>query len=223
MADPSSEPTADAGSLWETDLDLPWHSYLLPAALAAVLFAAWALFPSDAMQTWALSRASLGAGWSKLLTHMFAHGGLVHVAMNSVALLVIGPRIIARIGSPPISWARFVWVFLGSGMTGGMMFLILNDRPHASALGASGAIFGLIGALARVHPATGVAVSILSRRSWLLARMFIRDHLVMFALIFGAIVLTGQSALVAWEAHLGGMLFGLFVAPLFLPRAAETS
>lgn len=103
------------------------------------------------------------------------------------------------------------------------MFLILNDRPSASALGASGAIFGLIGALARVHPATGVAVSILSRRSWLLARMFIRDHLVMFALIFGAIVLTGQSALLAWEAHLGGMLFGLFVAPLFLPRAAETS
>lgn len=221
MIDPSSEPETGPESLWETDLELPWHSYVFPAALAGLLLGVWAFLPPAVTASWAISHASMRSGWSVIVTHMFAHGGLVHVILNSAALVVIGPRIIARIGSPPLSWVRFAWVFLGSGMTGGGVFLLLNDRPFASALGASGAIFGLIGALARVHPATGVAVSILSRRSWLLAKMFVRDHAIMFGLIFGALVLTGQSALVAWEAHLGGLLFGLLVAPLFLPRAVE--
>jgi membrane associated rhomboid family serine protease len=167
--------------------------------------------------SWALSHATMSQSGVVLILHIFAHGGIVHVVLNAAALFVVGPRLIARIGSPPMAYARFLYVFLGSGISGGGAFLLLNSAPQASAIGASGAIFGIIGALARVHPATGVAVSLLSRRSWLLIKMFVRDHLIMLALIFGALIMTGHSAMVAWEAHLGGMLFGLFIAPLFLP------
>jgi membrane associated rhomboid family serine protease len=216
--DPPLESEDSMDNLFLTELSLPWHSFVAPLLLTVGLFAVWLLVPRTEELSWAVSRGAVEQGRSAtIVLHMFAHGGLFHLLMNAAALLLIGPRLIARIGAPPIAWFRFAYIFLGSGVAGGAAFLLLNDRPFSSALGASGAIFGLMGALARVHPSTGAAVAILSRRSWLLARMFVRDHLVMFALIAGAILVTGHSAMVAWEAHLGGMLFGLFVAPLFLP------
>ena len=209
-------------SLLATELEVPWHANIVPTALAAILIGVWLLSPVELMRSWAVSREALHQGHSAtLLLHMFAHGGLLHVLLNAAALVVVGPRLIASIGTPPVAWARFAWIFLGSGMAGAAAFLILEQQPEASALGASGAIFGLLGALARIHPAQGTVVAILSRRSWLLARMFVRDHLVMFVVIAAAVLLTGQSAMVAWQAHLGGVVFGLFVAPIFLPRASR--
>lgn len=210
-------------SLLVTALRPTWQDYTLPTVLAVILIALWGFSPDGMMGSWAVSPVTISRSSLVIILHIFAHGGLIHVMLNVAALLVVGPRLIARIGAKPISWARFLYVFLGSGITGGGAFLLLNSSQSTSALGASGAIFGLVGALARIHPGTGVAVSLISRRSWLLARMFVRDHAIMFALIFGALVLTGHSAMVAWEAHLGGMLFGFFVAPLFLPSAFEAN
>ena len=203
-----------------SDLEVPWHTYVVPALMSILLILLWALLPTPVMSSWALSQRSVALAPIVIVLHMFAHGGFVHVVMNVAGLMVVGPRLIARIGSPPVAWARFLYVFVGSGLAGGATFLALAGSSQ-SALGSSGAIFGLLGALARVHPATGEAVSILSRRSGMLAFMFVRDHLIMFALIFVALLVTGHSAMVAWEAHLGGTLFGLFISSLFLPARNE--
>jgi rhomboid protease GluP len=80
-----------------------------------------------------------GEYW-RLFTSMFLHIGLMHLAFNGYALVVIGTELESILG-----WARFLVVYLCSGLFGSLASYALS--PHLSA-GASGAVFGLIGALA---------------------------------------------------------------------------
>lgn len=214
-----SIPEDDEGNLFAREWDVPWHAHLVPICLAAIIVGIWLAVPAELlMQSWALS-------WSperslqipSLVLHIFAHGGLAHVGMNVAALLLLSAPLISRLGTPPISWIRYLYLFAGSGLSGAILFLIIQ-REAATMLGASGAIFGLLGALARVHPLTGEAVPIRSRRTWSLVKVFAQNHLALFALLFVFALLAGTSTLVAWEAHLGGLLFGFFATPLYLPR-----
>lgn len=199
---------------------MPWHAHVVPFALALAILGIWLTVPPDAlMQTWALSWPSLREGRGlPLVLHLFAHGGWPHVGMNVAALMLLSAPLISRLGAPPLSWARYLYLFLGSGLSGAVLFGILNQDGAASMLGASGAIFGLLGALARVHPSTGETVPIRSSRTWSLVKVFVQNHIALFLLLAVVAVFTGNAALVAWEAHLGGLLFGFFATPLYLPR-----
>lgn len=204
---------------------MPWHAHLLPAGLAAVLLGIWLAVPTDeVMRSWALSAASLRQGRGlPLVLHLFAHGSWIHVGMNVAALLLLSAPVISRLGAPPLSWARYLYLYVGSGLAGAALFEIFNLYGNGSMLGASGAIFGLLGALARVHPSTGEAVSMRSPRTWSVIKVFIQNHIALFVLLAVVAIFTGRSALVAWEAHLGGLLFGFFATPLYLPRRASCS
>jgi membrane associated rhomboid family serine protease len=169
-------------------------------------------------QTWALSRASVRQGAIlPIVLHILVHGGWLHAFTNVAALLLISGPLISRLGAPPLSWARYLYIFVGSGVSGAAFFLALNSGP-GSMLGASGAIFGLVGTLARVHPVTGETVEIRSARSWLLVKFFLQNHLLLLLLISVAAFLSGRAVGLAWEAHLGGLLFGYLVGPLYLPE-----
>jgi membrane associated rhomboid family serine protease len=213
---PASE---NASSLFTRDWSVPWHAHLMPAAIATLIVGIW-IGSDGKMTSWAVSWNSLSEQsiWP-LFMHMFAHGGLPHVAMNAVVLLLLSGPLISRLGEPPISWMRYAYLLVGSGLFGAAVFLTLNYGSSVSMLGASGAIFGLLGTLARIHPSTGRAVPINSRRTWLVVKLFIQNHVALFALLALIALLTGGAALVAWEAHLGGLLFGFFAAPLFLQHA----
>jgi membrane associated rhomboid family serine protease len=190
-------------------------------ALAAATAIIWFAYNVGGdMPAWALSWQSIRQGRaSTIVTHIFAHGGWAHLLMNLSALLVLGGALVSRLGAPPLSWARFLYLYLGSGIFGGVLFLAMHTAHDASMLGASGALFGILGALARVHPATGEVVAVRSVRTWSLAKIFVQNHLVLFALVLIVALLTGAVQGLAWQAHLGGMLFGFFAAPMYLPRA----
>lgn len=80
-----------------------------------------------------------GQPW-RLFTSMFLHGGLLHLAFNMFALWQVG-RLVERIfGS-----LRFACLYLLAGLAGSMASVLWN--PHANSVGASGAIFGIIGGL----------------------------------------------------------------------------
>ncbi|MGN6132092.1 MAG: rhomboid family intramembrane serine protease, partial [Nocardioidaceae bacterium] len=81
-----------------------------------------------------------GAYW-QLLTSLFTHVEIWHIGFNMVALWVLGPQLEAVLGR-----ARFLGVYLLSGLAGSALVYWLS-APHSSTLGASGAIFGLLGAL----------------------------------------------------------------------------
>jgi membrane associated rhomboid family serine protease len=82
----------------------------------------------------------VGAGdWWRVGTAMFLHGGLVHIALNMIMLYLVGTPMEMAIGH-----LRFLLIYLVSGLCGSAAVLMLD--PQAVTVGASGAIFGILGA-----------------------------------------------------------------------------
>ena len=81
-----------------------------------------------------------GEYW-RLLSSVFLHIGIMHLALNSLGLLIYGMLLEGTFGR-----TRFVFIYLGSGLAGSTVSFVAN--PLAISAGASGAIFGLLGALA---------------------------------------------------------------------------
>ena len=77
----------------------------------------------------------------RLLTCAFLHGGLIHLVVNMYSLRVIGPSVEGLIGK-----GKFVFIYLISAISASLMSLVFVDSNIVS-VGASGAIFGLMGAL----------------------------------------------------------------------------
>ena len=197
---------------------MPSHAHVFPCVLATLLVAIW--YSGDARTLgWVVSWSAIErANPVPILLHMFVHESVVHLSLNVAALLLLSAPLIAQLGRPPASWVRYLYLFIGSGVCGALAFLALNMNHQVSMLGSSGAIFGLLGAIARIHPLTGMAVSVRSRRTWLVTKFFLQNHFVLFVLAAFVAVTSGQITLLAWEAHLGGLLFGFLAAPAFLAR-----
>jgi len=91
---------------------------------------------------WALQGLAVSNGdWWRLVTAMFLHGSMLHLAFNMLALYWLGTIIEQALGTP-----RFLLVYFVSGLAGSAGALLLSSA-FAVTVGASGAIFGLIGAL----------------------------------------------------------------------------
>lgn len=144
--------------------------------------------------------------WWRLATAMFLHGGLLHFAFNSYALLNLGPIVEAEFGTE-----RFWFVYLCAGVAGNLLHIVL--APLSPVVGASGAICGLVGLLvaygSRVR--TGAAAAL-------------KQAMIRFSFL---ILIISLLPGVSWQAHLGGFAtgFGLgWVVPTgrFRGRRDET-
>ena len=85
-----------------------------------------------------------------IFTSIFVHGSFFHLFANMFSLFFIGNFLEKLIGRK-----RFLWVYLISGLVGGLFFIffsVLFGNPDVFAVGASGAIFGLLGVLALLVP-----------------------------------------------------------------------
>ena len=83
--------------------------------------------------------AIAGGEYWRLLTPLFIHANLLHLFVNAYSLWIIGPQVEA-----PFGYARFLLIYLLSGAAGVVLSFALSPNPS---VGASGAIFGLVGAL----------------------------------------------------------------------------
>ncbi len=81
------------------------------------------------------------------VTYMFLHGGLMHLLMNMLGLLVLGRELEDTLGE-----RRFLRLYLGGGLLGGLGWLMLSGGDGRVCVGASGAVFGIIGAFAALFP-----------------------------------------------------------------------
>lgn len=142
-----------------------------------------------------------GAPW-QLLTSMFTHVEVWHIGFNMLALWFLGPQLEMVIGR-----ARFLALYFFSGLAGSAMVYWLSD-PLTSTAGASGAIFGLMGALLVV--AFKVGGNYQQILGWIGINFLIT---VMF------------RGFISWQGHLGGFIGGLAIAALlvYAPRARRTT
>lgn len=169
---------------------------------------------------WGLSAQALAEGrWYALISHMFEHGGYWHLFMNSGFLLGVTPVVMARFGVGPSGWLRFAALFLVSGLLGAGLYLALHLDSAVPMVGASGAICGLWGAASRIGP-EGEIVPVRSAQVWAQVKAFAKMNLILFGLLFVLVKLIGGVGGLAWEAHVGGFLFGLFATPLLAPPPA---
>lgn len=141
----------------------------------------------------ALSKAALhGWGWTAVLSYAFLHGSVTHILFNGMALYNLGRSMEMIFGS-----ARFLVIYGLSALAGGLLAVPFLDQ--GSMVGASGAIFGLLGAeLGLVFGPPGLLPDPLRRQ----LRSGLMRNLILNALIS---FLPGISL----TAHLGGLLGGM--------------
>ena len=145
-----------------------------------------------------------GEVW-RLFTYMFVHGGLGHIFFNMWGLFIFGSLLESRIGA-----ARFLNLYLISGLCGAGLWMLSNWNSVNPCIGASGAVFGVIIATAMFFPDMKI----------MLLLPPIPMKLKTFAIVFGFLEvvfeLTGTQSGVAHLAHLGGFLGGyLYIRLLY--------
>jgi membrane associated rhomboid family serine protease len=136
-----------------------------------------------------------GAYW-QLVSSMFTHEALLHIGFNMFALWVLGPQLELAIGR-----VRFLALYFVSGLAGSAMVIWFGPQ-YSGTLGASGAIFGLMGALAIVALKIGGDI---------------RGILTWIGINF---VFTFAIANISWQGHLGGFVAGTAIGAIlvYAPR-----
>jgi membrane associated rhomboid family serine protease len=147
----------------------------------------WGMFPPS---------IAIDNEWWRLITSAFLHGGWLHIAFNMYVLYALGPTLERLLGH-----SRYLVLYLMAALGGAVCSYAFSDVMTVS-VGASGAIFGLMGAL------------VVAGRK---LRYDITQVLVLLAVNFAIGFLAPG---VDWKAHVGGLVIGAAVAAIFvLPPA----
>jgi len=145
-------------------------------------------------------------------TYMLLHADFTHVGVNSLWLLVFGPAVARRLRT-----GRFLLFFVFCGLAAILLHLAVYWTSAVAVIGASGAISGLMGAGMRIlyghlyEQPDGLA-PVYSRPILMFTLVWMAVNIVSGVFRIGV---TGDVALIAWVAHLGGYFTGLFGISLF--------
>ncbi len=142
-----------------------------------------------------------------IITSIFIHGDLWHILANMFTLYFFGRYLCVSLGG-----GKFLIVFFIGGILGNVLYLLLGE-PYSVAMGASGAVFALGGVLAVMRPRLRVFVFPIPVPLPLWAAV-IGIFLVITFLSLAGVLFTN----VAWQAHLGGLAFGLVIGYFFRRR-----
>jgi uncharacterized protein len=139
-----------------------------------------------------------------IVTYMFVHANYWHLITNMITLYFFGSYVMALVGE-----TSFLTTYFAGGLMGGLFFLLLAPTPMAVVVGASGAIFALGGTLAVMRPNVKVYTFPLpiAMPLW-----------VAVAGGFMIVLVPYLGSGIAWQAHLGGLLYGLAIGYYFRRR-----
>jgi membrane associated rhomboid family serine protease/Flp pilus assembly protein TadD len=148
---------------------------------------------------------TLSGQWWRLLTYMFLHGGLLHIAMNMWCLWNLGMLCESLYGR----WT-YAAIYLITGVAAGLASVAWN--PGVLSVGASGAIFGLAGALIASFSLGEFSMSGIPVKNTLSSLLFFAA----FSLFFG-----GVSSQIDNACHVGGLISGLILGALIALAAPD--
>jgi membrane associated rhomboid family serine protease len=158
--------------------------------------------------------------WLTILTHMFMHGGWLHVIGNMWFLYVFGDNIEDSMGS-----VRFILFYLTCGLVSLTLQMISNPASPVPMVGASGAISGVMGAYIMLYPRAPVHMLVFFGFFFtriVVPAFFMLGYWFILQLLGGFFTLGSASGGVAFWAHVGGFLAGMIlIRPFCDPHKAE--
>ena len=173
-------------------------TFLIQLIVGPEIWIYFAFFPKDAMNPlWAF----------RWITSMFMHANFDHLFSNMIALFFFGTFLEKLLGK-----YRFITIYLSAGIIGSIGYLITASisANNIPAIGASGAVYGLLGTLTVLAPFMSVYI-------WGILPV----PMIVLAGIYAVVDITGfaQPDGIAHGAHIAGMLvgiaFGLYLKPFF--------
>lgn len=184
------------------------------AQLDAQAIASFAIIPKELFDTSLLPIPveSVGPRFPErltLLTYMFFHGDILHLAGNMLFLWVFGDNVEDAMGH-----LKFLLFYLACGVFAGLMHAWIDPTSEIPLIGASGAVAGVIAAYLVLHPRVRVWVLALKAIPLRISAAF---ALGLWILIQVVMVFLPQVGPVAWWAHIGGLIAGA-VLVIFLRR-----
>lgn len=184
----------------------PISMFLLVLTVAASLIG----FNRGWINTYALSPYQIARGgrWTQLFTSGFLHADFTHLLFNMITLYYFGPPLEGVLGG-----TRFLIVYFGSMLAGSLLSLLRHrDDPHYRAVGASGAISGVLFGFILFAPMSKIFLFLIP----------IGIPAVIFAVGYVAISVFGMKTRmgrIGHDAHLGGALGGALLTILLYPAA----
>src|SRR5258705_12643265 len=176
----------------------------------------FALIPARYIELFAYGDVNLSlADIVPFFTMMFLHGGWLHLIFNMWTLWLFGPTIEDRLGP-----GRFLMFYLVCGVAASVAHAVFNPTSTVPALGASGAIAGVLGCFIGLFPLARVVVvvPIVFIPLFFEVPAFVFIGLWFLLQLFQGTVellLPSSSGGVAWWAHVGGFVAGLVLIPFF--------
>jgi hypothetical protein len=151
------------------------------------------------------------------LTSIFLHGGWFHLIGNMWYLWIFGDNVEDRLGH-----VRFLVFYILCGVVGNLAHVAANSGSQVPAIGASGAVAGVLGAYVISYP--GARILVLVPMFFLyfveLPALVVLGFWFILQFLYGAASVVRSTATggVAWWAHIGGFLGGILIFRLFRPR-----
>jgi rhomboid protease GluP len=172
-----------------------------------------AMYVADLVQPGLYSRVVLDLGWDtalmgdptqwyRALTAMYVHAGALHILMNMLILVLMGVPFEDRVGT-----GRWLTIYLATGVIGGAVdqgFALVAGSGHIG-IGASGAIFGIMGAFAYMYPRDEIPM--------MLGFIFLQRVPVVWAVVFMGVLetiyLLGANDNIGHIVHVASLLAGI--------------
>jgi membrane associated rhomboid family serine protease len=145
-----------------------------------------------------------------LFSSMFVHGGAIHIFGNMLVLFFVGMAFEDRIGPK-----KFIIIYILSGFCGTIVYSFMNLESTIPLIGASGAIFGIMGAFALSYPLDEVHMPV-PIGIIIIIKMKVIYAVLIFAIMETVIVFFGVQDNTAHFAHIGGLIGGFVLAALLL-------
>lgn len=154
-----------------------------------------------------------------IFTAMFMHGGFLHLGGNMLFFWIFGNNIEDRLGH-----LRFLSFYLFCGVVSAYSYALTAPHSNIPMVGASGAISGILGAYLLLFPRTGVHTIVFFGffiQVVKIPALIVIGFWAIIQLVSGLATYGMNQGGVAWFAHVGGFLTGLFTIRMWLPRRME--
>jgi membrane associated rhomboid family serine protease len=189
-----------------------------PAALQSFI-QAWGVVPREYSMARDLPPTIPLPFWSTLFTSMFLHGGWMHLGGNMLYLWIFGDNLEKVMGA-----FRFMLFYLACGLAASFAHIFFGGGSNIPAVGASGAISGVLGGYLLLFP--GNRVRVLTRGGIMsVPAIVVLGFWIVIQLIngMGSVANTSETGGVAYMAHIGGFVAGLVLVKIMAaPRRGAT-